>query len=286
MRVEKIALVTDSTCDVSPVQLEELGVFCVPLSIAFGEREYLDGEELSPDLFYELLAKAPALPTTSQPPVGKFLDLFTRLQAEGYTHILGLFISRKFSGTCQAAATAAGMLAGVTIKILDSKLTTWGLAHLLFAAQRLLLENASFETLLAKLEKWIARSRILFTVETLDALQRGGRIGGARAFLGKMFGVRPLLSMSGAVGSIEAIGTFYSRRAVAETMAQLAAKHVQEQGLFYGMTLIYTVSTEPVEELKTALQNAGVDMASVHQGRIGSVVGSHLGKDGWGLVLG
>ena len=108
--MERIALVTDSTCDLPTEMLAEHQITMVPLRVFFGDDEYRDNIDLKPDAFYRKLAENMELPTTSQPSPGEFLAAFQKLQQEGYTHILCLFITSTFSGTQQSAAVAAKMI--------------------------------------------------------------------------------------------------------------------------------------------------------------------------------
>jgi DegV family protein with EDD domain len=280
-----IALLTDSTCDLPPAWLAEKNIALVPLSVFFGDREYRDAVDLTPDQFYHELAKFPGHPTTSQPSVGSFLEAYERLQSQGATHVFGLFITRKFSGTAQAAGTAAQMIPGLKVEVFDSKTTSWGLGMLLLQAHQWVQAGLPPDEVAALIRAAIERVRIFFSVDTLDALQKGGRIGKAAAFLGKHLGIRPILSLTPKTGEIEVVEKVHSRAAAVSAMIRLALDHRRSAGLAFGVTLIHSALPEVLPELKNALQAAGGDWKNVLEGRIGAVIGTHLGADGWGLAL-
>jgi DegV family protein with EDD domain len=285
MNGERIALLTDSTCDLPPALLEEKGITLVPLTVSFDDQEYLDNLELASDEFYARLAASAQLPTTSQPPLGLFLETFESLQSRGFTHVLGLFLTRKFSGTFQGAQVAAKMAKGLTIEVLDSQSASWGHGLLLLHAQELMAAGLTFAQVVERIRQRRDHTTVLFSLDTLDALQRGGRIGKAAAFLGKAFGIRPILSLPGASGEIEIIGKVNSRPGTIKALVAQAQRHVREHGLAYGLAVMHSVRPDMAGQLLEALRGSGDDWKAVHTGRIGAVIGTHLGPDGWAVAL-
>jgi DegV family protein with EDD domain len=126
---------------------------------------------------------------------------------------------------------------------------------------------------------------VLFSVDTLDALQRGGRIGKAAAFLGKAFGIRPILSLPGTTGEVEIIGKVNSRQAAIKALVAQAQRHVREHGLAYGLAVMHSVRPDMAAQLMEALRSSGDDWKNIYAGRIGAVIGTHLGPDGWAVAL-
>jgi DegV family protein with EDD domain len=283
--MERIVLLTDSTCDVPPEVLAEKNIHMVPLSVLFGDEEYRDALDLNPDQFYAKLKAAPQLPTTSQPSIGVFLEMFQKIRQEGATHVLGLFITGKFSGTGQAASAAFKMVPGLKGEILDAKSASWGHGLLVLYAHQLIQSGVSFAEVLNLIQDRISKTMIYFAVDTLDALYQGGRIGRAAAFFGKHLGIRPLLSLPGLTGEIEVVGKVNSREAALAGMVKLACQHVQTRGLVFGIAVMHSAMPMMQRELLTALQGSGENWKTIVEGRIGAVIGTHLGPDGWGIAL-
>lgn len=283
--MERIALVTDSTCDIPPEHLAELGIHMIPLSVYFGDEEYRDNVDLTPEQFYAKLAGTPDLPTTSQPSAGQFHALYQKLQQDGYTHILSLHLTRKFSGTLQAAAVAARMLTGVEVQVEDSRSASWGLGLQVLRAKQLIDNGMTFAELVPEVRRQAEETLVVFTIDSLDALQRGGRIGKAAAWFGKLLGVRPILALPGSSGEIETLKKVNSHAAAVEAVVELALEHQRKTGIRFGVCVIHSNSAASQNELATALQAAGLETARLRLGRLGAVIGTHLGPSGWGLVL-
>jgi DegV family protein with EDD domain len=285
MSAERIALVTDSTCDLPADLRAENGIEMVPLSVFFGDEEYQDNIDLIGEAFYRKLAAAPELPTTSQPPAGKFFAHFQQLQQRGFTHVLCLMINRGFSSTSQSAAVAAKMLPGLTCEILDSRTTSWGLGLMCLYASRLIREGMPFADLVSRMREQSPKALILFSVDTLDALRRGGRIGPVAAYLGKLLHFRPVLKLSGDKPEIQLVKKVTSQAAAFAVMAETLAVQQRTFGIQYGACFIRTATVEPVTKLEAALRAAGMDLKTVYHGTIGAVIGTHLGPDGWGIAI-
>ncbi len=285
---EKIAVLTDSTCDLSLDYLRQRHIEMVPLSVFFGDEEYLDGIDLSTSQFYEKLSTSLNHPTTSQPPVGRFLKHYQMLKTQGYTHVLSLHISQKMSGTLQAARQASAMVSGMTVEVIDSCYVSLGLGLLVAYAQDLVDGGASFTTVVEQVRARRPLVKILFSVDSLDALHQGGRIGKAQALMGKLLGIKPLLTMAGATGEIEVLGKVLSTEAALKAMISTTKTHIAEHGIQQGIALIYAGVKSYHDKLETAilplLKETGL-ADRLQSARIGAVVGAHLGPDGWGIIL-
>jgi DegV family protein with EDD domain len=281
----KIAVVTDSTCDLPSGLLAQRRIFRVSLSVAFGEREYLDGADLTAEQFYTLLAAGPEWPSTSQPAPGTFLTLFQNLKAEGFTHVLCLVLTRKFSGTFNSAQQAAKMAASLAIEVVDSKSASWGLGLLVLYAQGLVDAGLGWAEVLEKVRARIETTTVFFSVDTLDALQRGGRIGKAKAFVGRHLGLRPILELPGRSGEIEVRSSVLSHAAALKALTTLALEHARSRGLAYGLCVLHAHVPDQQQALQAALLAEGLLAPKVMTGTIGAVIGAHLGPDGWGVAL-
>jgi len=283
--MERIAIVTDSTCDLPGPVLQEQGIHMVPLSVLFGDDEYQDGIDLSPEEFYAKLANATELPTTSQPSAGRFAALFQELETKGVTHVISLHISRKLSGTQNSANIAVKMVPGLKITVVDSRSTSYGLGLLVLYANKLVKDGMGFDEIISRLEAKIPETAIYFAVDSLDSLQRGGRIGKAGAFIGKALGIRPLMVLSGRSGEIEVVKKVRSLEAATSSMVELAQAHVRRYGITLGIAVIHSAVPERMHNLLAVLRADGTDYKRIMTGSIGAVIGAHLGPDGWAVAL-
>ena len=201
-----IRLVTDSTADLPPKLAEQWNIKVVPLYVNFAGRgknadsaeaiETLrDGVDIGPDEFYRRLVESSALPTTSQPSIQDFLEVYQELTKSG-DKVISVHISSKLSGTCNSAVQARERLGGdARVEVVDSGLTSMGLGMAVMAGARAVESGADFDAALQEVRKAASESRVLFMVDTLAYLQKGGRLGKAQAFLGSLLGIKPILTM-------------------------------------------------------------------------------------------
>jgi DegV family protein with EDD domain len=194
LTAENTAIVLDSTADFPEARERFPNFRVVPLYVRFGDESYKDYVEIDPARFYERLQGAAELPTTSQPTPGDFLAVYEEL-APHYEHILSLQISSTLSGTFTSAQTAAGMLGGDRVRVIDTRTVSASLALLALGVQRRLEAGTTDEEIDAFVERYQREHRLLFTVNTLEYLAKGGRIGKAAAFAGNLLSVKPILTI-------------------------------------------------------------------------------------------
>ncbi len=264
-------VVTDSTADLPSGLARELGISVVPLSVIFGDEVYKEGIEISHDLFYERLIRGKVHPSTSAPSVGDFLAVYEPLLAET-DEIVSIHLSSKLSATYNNACQAAQQLVerGGRIEVIDSLSVSFGLTFLASAAARAAAGGTGVDEIRMIVERMIPRVRIIVALDTLEYLRRGGRIGRARAFLGAVLRVKPLLMLrDGEVYPGERVRT----KALAhERLFQIVTSYpsVTEAAIGY--------STNPREaeamrlRLEAALPGVGVQVT-----RLGPVLGVHAG---------
>jgi DegV family protein with EDD domain len=194
-----VRLVTDSTADIPQEQAQADGITVVPLTVFFGNEAYLDGVELDNASFYRKLQASKELPRTSQPPPAAFQEAYIRLINEGAEAILSVHLSSKLSGTYQSACTARDTLPDtvkkIPIEIIDSRNISIAMSRSIMLAAQDTKEELSLPEIKARILDELARTRILCVLDTLEYVKRGGRIGGARAFLGNMLSVKPIISL-------------------------------------------------------------------------------------------
>jgi DegV family protein with EDD domain len=202
-----LRIVTDSTADFEADEARDLGIEVVPLTVVFGDQALLDRVEITPEQFYRRLVESRITPKTSQPPVGRFAAAFERLAAEGATEILAICLSSRLSGTLGSAhLAAAGPPSGVRVETFDSLLVAGGLNALARRAADLARAGATLDEVVQVLRAMLPRIQIHILLDTLEYLQRGGRIGRAQALLGGMLSIKPIVSVEdGQVGASERV---------------------------------------------------------------------------------
>jgi DegV family protein with EDD domain len=206
-------LVTDSTAGLPPDLARQYGIHVVPQIINFSGETFRSGMDLTIAEFYQRLAAARELPTTSQPSAGEFAELFRRLGADGST-VLAIVLSNELSGTYLSAQGAKEMLPEADIYVVDSRSISAPLAFMVVEAARLAQAGSDVEAIKARVAQMSAGFRIYFLVDTLEYLHKGGRIGGASALLGTALKMKPILCIrDGRVEPFERVRT--KTRAVA-----------------------------------------------------------------------
>lgn len=275
-----IRIITDSTADITPDVAESLGITVIPLTIFFDDEPFLEGVELDNATFYQKLRTSKNLPRTSQPSPALFQQTYMRLIDEGAEGILSAHLSSGLSGTYQGAVSARDSLPEeyrkVPIEIVDSKSVSLGISLPLIKAAKELQTGQSLEEVKAHLEDRYSRTHIIAILDTLEYIRRGGRIGAAKAMLGNMLSVKPLLALNkeGIVVPLE------QPRTRSKAFAR-AAEIVKESGPLEDLVLI-TANEEVGAQLDATLQQ--VLQQSVDHYALSSVLGAHTGPDTAGLI--
>ena len=191
-------IVTDSSCDLTGEDLEHLDVEIVPLTVRFGDDEFTDGLDLTIKDFYSRMARSDELPQTSCPAPGAFEQAFRRAIEAGAKAVVCLTISSDLSNTLQSAQTASeGIADKIPVHVVDSRSVSSGLGTVVLEAARAAHTGADADIVLGRVHSLIARTRVFAALNTLENLQKGGRIGGAKAMLGSMLSIKPVISISG-----------------------------------------------------------------------------------------
>lgn len=189
----KIAIVTDSTAYLPKDVRERLGIRMIPLSVIFGNETYREEIDMTADEFFVKIKQNPKLPTTSQPSVSEFVDLFTAIREEGYDAAISIHLSSGISGTYQGAVTAGTMVDGLRVYAYDSEISCMAQGFYAIEAAEMAKAGKTPEEILARLDEMKRTLRAYFMVDDLSHLQRGGRLTGAQAFIGGLLQIKPLL---------------------------------------------------------------------------------------------
>ncbi len=224
----KVALLIDSTAYLPERLTKQYGIHVVPLSIIWDGASYRDGVDMQPAEFYTRLKSSRSLPTTSQVTAPDMQGAFEKA-LENSDQVLGIFLSSKFSGTYEAALKAREMVRGGSsrIAVVDSRLTTVAMALPTLIAARAAAAGESLFSCARVAEQARDNSGVLFVVETLEFLRRGGRIGGATALLGTVLNIKPLLGMRD--GQIEPVEKVRTKRLALERMLEVVVERVGDR---------------------------------------------------------
>lgn len=278
----RIAIVTDSTADLTPELAQAHDISVIPLNVHWGEETYLDGITLDIPTFYRMLQERQDFPMTSQPSVGDFMTFFQRV-AERYNAdtIVGVFLSSLLSGTIASAVQAKAEMQDLHIEIHDARSVSMGVGFQALAAARANQSGASLEEILQTVTKVRTRMELLIALNTLEYLHRGGRIGGAARLLGTLLNFKPMLTMEG--GKIDALGKARSRRKsleslVAEAQKRLAGRPPAE------LAVMHTPDDPDVAQLQDMI-NERLQPRRVYTGLLSPVLGTHGGPSAIGLIF-
>lgn len=268
--MSRVRIVTDSASDLSPEIVDELGIVVVPLKIRFGDDEFVDREELSVADFYRRMATSDVLPQTAAPPPGAFEAAFRALAAEPDTAgIVCIDLSSALSATMQSAENAARAVEGVDIRVLDSRSITGGLGSMVIAAARAGASGATVDEVVELVEDLSARTRVYGTLDTLENLKKGGRIGNAQALLGTMLSIKPCVDLSS--GSVEEAGRQRTRKKALGWLRDKVAADAPVEAL----TVIHG-QCDDLQEFLDMLATV-VDRESISVSTLGAVIGTHGG---------
>jgi DegV family protein with EDD domain len=271
-----VRIVTDSACDLPESICTELGIEVVPLTIRFGDREYVDRKELTTDAFWKELASSSVLPETSAPSVGAFEETFRRLSDDGADAIVCVNLSAKLSATMQSAQVAAKALDGRTpVEIIDSRSASMGIGNLVLHAARRARDGASLEEIVGDVQARRDNQHVFAALDTLEYLRKGGRIGGAQAMLGSMLSIKPIISVTD--GAVEPAGRVRTRsKALRFLVDQIPAGNVEVISVLHA-------NAPDLDEFLAMLAPVVPD-AEVTVGMIGPVIGVHTGPRVMGIA--
>jgi DegV family protein with EDD domain len=266
------AIVLDSTADFPDASEHFPNWRVVPLYVNFGTDSFKDGVELTAHEFYERLRTSQETPTTSQPTPGDFLATYEELGA--YERILSIHIASNLSGTFQSAGTAAQQLGDGRVRTIDSESASVAISMLALAIQRRLDRGTTDD----EIDELVARYRgdhgLLFTVETLEYLARGGRIGRAKAFAGQLMNVKPILSIrDGEVLPIKRVRG--NRKAMQEFVDTLETQTVDSPSLRVGIA--HADAPERMEQLEKMVRDIRPQAQIEMETNLGAVIGAHAG---------
>ena len=222
----KIAIVTDSTADLSKKIIQKYDIKVVPLSVNFGNKTYTDGVNLSAKEFFSKIKKADKLPGTSQPSLSAFEKKYKEI-IENYDTILSIHVSGGLSGTYETAKQASLNLSDSKIQIFDSSTISLGLGFLVILAAKLAKKLNSIDKVIEKLNEAKDNLLLYFTVDDMTYMEKGGRIGKAKAMLGSILNINPIISISTDTGQVLPLDKTRGKKRTTKKMIDLAMKKIE-----------------------------------------------------------
>jgi DegV family protein with EDD domain len=275
----KVAVVTDSTGCIPADLIQPYPVTVAPQVLIWGDEIFQDGVDIHPTEFYQRLSKASVMPSSSQASPSTFEKIFRDLLAQDY-QILAVLISNKLSGTI-ASAVQAKQAIGETapIEIVDSLTTAMAMGFQVLAAAKAAVDGASLADCKALVEEARTKCGVYLTVETLEFLHRGGRIGGASRFLGTALNIKPILQVTN--GKVEAVERVRTRKKALARLIELVRAEVGDRQVRLS-ALNANAPLEAKELLQQALQQ--FNTIESHVSDVSPVIGTHAGPGTVGLV--
>lgn len=276
---QKVAIVTDSTAYIPKDLQEQYFIHTLPQELIWGEKSYKDGVDIQPDEFYKRLSNAKTMPSSSQPTIKSIDKKFRELSQQGF-YILAILISSKLSGTINSAEEVKNTMPEAKIEIFNSESTAMALGFQALAAARAAQDGADIKECLQVAQLAKENSGVVFAVNTLEFLQRGGRIGGGTRFLGTALNIKPILEVrDGRVEPLERVRTRKKSllRIIEIIKERTAGKHPLR---------IATIHANAYDEANELLREASLELKPIEAilSEVSPVVGTHAGPGTIGLA--
>lgn len=272
-----IKIVTDSVADLPAGLVEELDITVVPCNVVLGDVNYKDGVDLGPDELFRRMAAGPGLPTTSQPSMAEFQSVYQELTANGDS-IVSIHPSAKVSGTFNSAQQARNSLGDADIHVIDSGMASIAEGLVVLTAAQLAREAGSAGEVASQVQAGLSKTHAFFLLDTLEYLQKGGRIGKAAAFLGGVLSVKPILGMQD--GEVHPVERPRSRQRGIRRLRELAAQMAPVRQ----MAVIYSTELQEAEDLKQGFSDL-LPGDQIITARFGSALGVYVGPHAVGVAL-
>ncbi len=273
-----VRIVTDSTSDLTPAQAQDLGITVVPANVIIDDVTYRDGVDMTSDEFYRRLISGPSLPTTSQPSVGTFQTAYQEILDQG-DEIVSIHVSGKLSGTVNSANQAKASLGeNAPIEVIDSGGASIALALITAAAAETVGQASSCRELAEQVRGNLTRTSAVFALDTLEYLQKGGRIGKAQAFVGSLLSVKPILTL--VEGEVHPLERPRNHQRAMRRLVELT----REKGPAARLGIAYSTDEAWAAELRGSLSDV-VPEDRVMTVRFGPALGTYVGPRAVGVAV-
>lgn len=272
MSKRKVAVVMDSTANLSPEVLSEYDLETIPLNLIWSGESYRDGVDITTDEFYTRLEKSSEMPTTSQPSIGDFHELYQRV-AETADSIVCVTLSSGISGTYASAVGAADLMEDFPIEVVDSKSASVGHGFIAIAAARAAQAGDGLQAVAQAARDLVPKMDVFFAVETLEYLHRGGRIGGASFMIGSALSIKPILQLQD--GLIDSRARVRTKKKALAYLADLAVERYQGHENIH-LAVVDAVARDEARMLGEELQKR-LNPVELMYGELSPVIGTHAG---------
>jgi DegV family protein with EDD domain len=280
MTAQKITIVTDSSASIPDELMRGLDIRVIPLWLIWDDDRLLDGIDIQPEVFYERLKVSKSLPTSSQPSAKEFERFFLDC-AEDCDAIVAVLVSEKISGTIACAQAAINEIQDFPITIVDSYASSMGLGFSVLAAARAATEGKSINDVVRAAETMREKVKLLFVVDTLEFLHRGGRIGGAKRLLGTALQIKPILHFED--GLIQPLSQARTRKKALEQMLTTAEVYLAGRGM--AEACVVNIDCRADGAALVELVKERFKPGAIYLSECSPVVGTHVGPGGLGLAF-
>ncbi len=280
MSQSRIAIVVDSTAQMPPTLTSLYGIHVIPQTLVWGTETYHDDVDITPAQFYDRLRDDPVFPTTSQASVREFQELLTRVGAGAEEGVLVVVLSGELSGTLDSATLAREQLPQMQIEIVDTRTTAMAMGYVALAAARAAERGNSLAECTQLARGMLDKVGMFLTVNTLDYLHRGGRIGGARRMLGNALNIKPVLTVKD--GVVQEAGKVRTRKKALRHVVDAASAAVEGKENIRIAALHAASPNDSAALLQTARER--INPIEFHQAELSPVVGAHVGPGTVGLA--
>ncbi len=274
MSADKIALITDSGADIRPEIAAQYPIYTIPYTITFSDGSYQDGVDIFPEEIYRRLTTE--MPKTSLPSGAVIADTFQRIQDDGYNKAIAIMLSSGLSGCYQMTRLMAQEYEGLEIVVFDSMSGSLGQGTMILTIARWITEGREWNQIMEMIPRMMKNIYPFFSVDTLEYLQRGGRIGKITAFAGTALGIKPILAFDGATGELTSIYKVRGRAAAMRKLVQTAVSHIDPDKR-YNIMWAHGGAPEEGEKIAEMLRGAAPDFAEEFSGEIDCTLASYVG---------
>lgn len=274
----RIAVVTDSTAYITPEERARYNIRMIPLSVNLDDGSYEEEVEITASQFYEKVRVAKEFPKTTQPPIGKFVELFEQL-AKDYDEVISIHLSSGISGTYQGAVQAGQMVDGIKVHAFDSEISCSPQGYYVLKAAEMAQQGATADQILSTLEEMRRMMHAYFVVDDLSHLQRGGRLSAAAALVGGLLQIKPVLHFENKV--IVPFEKIRTKKKALRRVEELLAKDASEKDELIATVIHANCESEGrdwMNELAAKYPNVEFRLSY-----FGPVIGTHLGEGSLGL---
>lgn len=282
-----IGIITDSTCDLNQKLIEKYNIEVIPLSVHFGEKEFKDGVDINPKSFFKKLNKNKELPHTSRPAPAVFMKKYKKM-LEKYDHLLSIHISAALSGTFESAKLAAREIEDQKITVIDSASISLGLGMLVILAAKLIEKDKDLNDIIKTIKSAKRNLYLYFTVKDLTYMEKGGRIGKASSFLGSIFSINPVISISTETGKVKPIAKVRGPHRAQDKIIKIIKEKIDNEknnwlGFAHGDRKADLTETKN-KLIKEVKKDKNLNL-KIFNSRISATLGCHVGPTVYAVIV-